>query len=67
MEGWPLRPPVALRPVAEASPVESRALSHLGGLITMLGLSWDALVPIALLVGWVVLMRFVLPRLSVST
>ena len=33
----------------------------------MLGLSWDALVPIALLLGWVVLMRFVLPRLGVST
>ena len=33
----------------------------------MFGLSWEALAPIALLVGWVVVMRFVLPRLGVLT
>lgn len=33
----------------------------------MAGLTWESLVPIALLIGWVVLMRFVLPRLGVST
>ena len=33
----------------------------------MFGLSSDVLLPIAVLVGWVVVMRFVLPRLGVST
>jgi hypothetical protein len=36
-------------------------------MILMFGLSWDALVPIGLLIGWFVVMRFVLPRLGVST
>jgi len=36
-------------------------------MIKMFGLSWEALLPIALVVGWVVLMRFILPRLGVST
>ena len=33
----------------------------------MSGLSWEVLVPIAVLVGWVVLMRVILPRFGVST
>jgi len=33
----------------------------------MFGLSWGALVPIGFLVGWFVLMRFILPRLGIST
>ncbi len=31
------------------------------------GLSSDAVVIVLLLVGWIVLMRFVLPRMGVST
>ncbi len=31
------------------------------------GLSSDAVVTVLLLVGWIVLMRFVLPRMGVST
>jgi hypothetical protein len=31
------------------------------------GLSLDVIVTVLLLVGWIVLMRFVLPRLGVST
>jgi hypothetical protein len=33
----------------------------------ILGLSGDVVLTILLLVGWVVLMRFVLPRLGIST
>ncbi len=33
----------------------------------MSALSWEVLVPIAVLVGWVVLMRVILPRFGVST
>jgi hypothetical protein len=33
----------------------------------ILGLSADVILTILLLVGWVVLMRFVLPRFGVST
>jgi p-aminobenzoyl-glutamate transporter AbgT len=35
--------------------------------VEILGMSWDAVVVILLVVGWFVLMRFVLPRLGVST
>ncbi len=31
------------------------------------GLSSDAVVTVLMLVGWIVLMRFVLPRMGVST
>jgi hypothetical protein len=33
----------------------------------ILGLSGDVILTLLLLVGWVVLMRFILPRLGVST
>ncbi len=33
----------------------------------ILGLSSDAVVTVLMLVGWIVLMRFVLPRMGVST
>jgi hypothetical protein len=33
----------------------------------MFGLNLDALLPIGLLVGWIVVMRFILPRLGIST
>ncbi len=33
----------------------------------ILGLSGDLVLTILLLVGWIVLMRFVLPRMGVST
>jgi hypothetical protein len=33
----------------------------------VLGVSLDVIVTVLLLVGWIVLMRFVLPRLGVST
>jgi len=35
--------------------------------MTMFGLSSDLVLLIAVLVGWVVLMRVILPRLGVST
>jgi hypothetical protein len=35
--------------------------------MTMFGLSSDVVLLIAVLVGWVVLMRVILPRLGVST
>jgi hypothetical protein len=33
----------------------------------ILGLSVDVVLPVGILVGWFLLMRFVLPRLGVST
>jgi hypothetical protein len=33
----------------------------------VLGVSLDVIVTVLLLVGWIVLMRFVLPRLGIST
>jgi len=33
----------------------------------ILGLSLDAILTVLMLVGWIVLMRFVLPRMGVST
>jgi hypothetical protein len=33
----------------------------------MLGLSPDLVLTLVLLVGWIILMRFVLPRLGIST
>ncbi len=33
----------------------------------VLGLGWDVVLIVLLLVGWFVLMRFVLPRFGVST
>jgi hypothetical protein len=35
--------------------------------MAFLGLNLDLVVPVLLLAGWFVLMRFVLPRLGVST
>ena len=67
MERWPLRRPGALRPAPEALGTESRELSHTGGMLTMFGLGSDVVLLIAVMVGWVVLMRIILPRLGVST
>jgi hypothetical protein len=36
-------------------------------MITMFGLGSDVVLLIAVMVGWVVLMRIILPRLGVST
>jgi hypothetical protein len=38
-----------------------------GGSMEIFGLSGDLVLTILLVVGWIVLMRFVLPRLGVST
>jgi p-aminobenzoyl-glutamate transporter AbgT len=68
-EPLPLRRMPVLRPALEAFGIESRVLSS--------DPDWEAkmtnsgfellLVILLLLVGWFVLMRFVLPRLGVST
>ena len=55
------------QPAPEASAIEGRELSQTGGMVVMFGLSSDVLLLIGVLVGWFVLMRFVLPRLGVST
>ena len=64
---WPLRQATAPLPEPEASGIESRELSRIGGIVAIFGLNLDALLPIGLLVGWIVVMRFILPRLGIST
>ena len=63
----PLRRAIALRPAPEVFINEGRELSQTGRIMQMFGLGSDLVLLIAVLVGWFLLMRFVLPRLGVST